>query len=56
MGITVHVSTSLCANVVQESPGPGAIQAAIDAASDGALLIVAPGNYNENVIINGTRL
>ncbi len=51
MGITVHVSTSLCANVVHVSQGAGAIQAAIDAASDGDLLIVAPGNYNENVIM-----
>src|SRR3990172_3226415 len=51
-GITFHVSTNNCANVRHVVPGPtNAIQAAIDAAANGDLIIVEPGNYSENVIL-----
>ena len=34
------------------TPGPGAIQAAIDGASNGALILVGPGTYNEMVVMS----
>jgi hypothetical protein len=50
IGITLQVLAS-CANVRYVAPGPGAIQAAVDAAADGDLIVVAPGTYAENVIL-----
>ena len=50
ISITLHVLAS-CANVRYASPGPGAIQAAVDAAVNGDMIVVAPGIYAENVIL-----
>jgi FtsP/CotA-like multicopper oxidase with cupredoxin domain len=37
---------------IRVTPGPGAIQAAVDAAPDGSLILVEPGTYNELVILH----
>jgi hypothetical protein len=46
--VTVTVGTE---TPVLVTPGPGAIQAAIDAAAPGALVLVAPGVYDELVVL-----
>jgi hypothetical protein len=48
VGITLHVGGPIPTPV---TPGPGAIQAAIDAASDGDLILVTPGIYYELPIL-----
>jgi hypothetical protein len=50
VGITLHVVPS-CATVRHATPGPGAIQAAVDAAANGDIIVVDPGTYQENVIL-----
>ncbi len=46
--VTVTVGTE---TPVRVTPGPGAIQAAIDAAAPGALILVEPGTYDELVVM-----
>jgi large repetitive protein len=54
-GITLHVSTNSCSNVVHVTPGPGTpIQGAIDAAVNGSIIIVEEGTYTENIILYKT--
>lgn len=48
---TLQVLASCGAEIRYVTPGPGAIQAAIDAAIDGDTIVVAPGIYAENVIL-----
>jgi hypothetical protein len=49
-GITLHVG--IPGNRVKHvTPGPGAIQAAIDSAATGDLILIAPGLYPENIIM-----
>ncbi|MGV8040686.1 MAG: Ig-like domain-containing protein [Thermoanaerobaculaceae bacterium] len=51
IGITLHVG---CSNVREVAPAPypaTPIQDAIDAASPGALILIAPGVYNESPIV-----
>lgn len=51
-GITLHISSNNCQDVIYVYPGNGTpIQDAIDMANDGNLIIVAPGVYKENVIL-----
>jgi large repetitive protein len=49
--VTVQAGTRPGGNVVPVSPGPGAIQAAIEAAGNNDLILVAPGTYDEMVIM-----
>jgi hypothetical protein len=49
VGVTLHVGA--CGNLVRVPADFLTIQAAIDNASNGALIMVAPGTYNENVIM-----
>ncbi|WP_153306224.1 hypothetical protein [Desulfatiglans anilini] len=49
-GITVQVGTARQAEVLTV-PAGGSIQAAIDAADPGDLILVPPGTYNESVIM-----
>jgi hypothetical protein len=52
MGLTVTVGPLPAGvSVRRVSPGPGAIQAAIDAASSGDLILVQPGTYDELVVL-----
>ena len=52
-GITVTIGPLATGQVWTVRPGPGQpIQAAIDGAVDGDLIIVRPGTYNENIIMN----
>ena len=48
MAVTVHIGDP---DVVHVTPGPNAIQNAIDVATPGRLIIVTPGTYKENVIM-----
>ena len=49
VGITLHIGDT---NVIHVSPGPGGpIQAAVDSATPGELILVDPGLYPENVIM-----
>lgn len=49
IGITLHIGDT---NVIHVSPGPGGpIQAAVDSATPGELILVDPGLYPENVIM-----
>jgi hypothetical protein len=49
-GITLHIGVP--ANRVKYvTPGPGAVQAAIDSANTGDLILIAPGLYAENIIM-----
>lgn len=50
-GVTVQVGLRNQASVIAVTPGDGAIQAAINAANSNDLLLVAPGTYNELVIM-----
>jgi hypothetical protein len=49
-GVTLHVGVP-ASSVKRVSPGPGAIQAAIDSANTGDMLLIAPGIYPENIIM-----
>jgi len=48
MAVTVHVGDT---DVVHVSPGPHAIQNAIDVANPGQLILLSPGVYKENPIV-----
>lgn len=50
-GVTVQVGLRNTSNVIAVTPGEGAIQAAINAASANDLILVAPGTYSEIVIM-----
>ncbi len=50
-GVTVQVGLRRTSNVITVTPGEGAIQAAINAASNNDLILVAPGTYREIVIM-----
>jgi len=50
-GVTVQVGLRNTSNVIAVTPGEGAIQNAINAASNNDLILVAPGTYNEIVIM-----
>jgi hypothetical protein len=56
VGITLHVIDCTTQTVIPVAPsvviGATPIQDAIDSASAGDIILVAPGNYNENVIMN----
>ena len=49
-GVTLHVGVP-ASKVKHVSPGSGSIQAAIDSANTGDLLLIAPGLYPENIIM-----
>jgi hypothetical protein len=50
-------STSVCAETLSVSPGGyTTVQAAVDAASDGDVIEIAPGIYAESVVIAGKNL
>jgi hypothetical protein len=52
IGVMLNVVDCLTTTVIHvPADQPGAIQAAIDAATAGSLILVAPGTYNENVIM-----
>ena len=48
--VTLHVGVP-ASKVKHVTPGTGAIQAAIDSASAGDLILIAPGLYPENIIM-----
>lgn len=50
-GVTVQVGLRNGSNVIAVTEGAGAIQAAIDSAGANDLILVAPGTYNEMVIM-----
>ncbi len=52
VGVTLHV-VDFATTIIRSVPAEYAtIQAALDAANPGDLILVAPGTYNENVIMN----
>lgn len=56
----LSLAASAGTHTVAKAPGPGVdfttIQAAVDAAVDGDLILVAPGTYEEHVVIDGKSL
>ena len=51
LGVTLHIVNTSSTSILRVPSDHPTIQSAIDAASPGALILVAPGTYNENVIM-----
>lgn len=54
-GLQAEALTTIVTNVVSVEEG-GSIQAAIDASSSGAVIVVGPGTFTENIVLNKDRV
>jgi hypothetical protein len=54
-GLQAEALATIVTNVVSVEEG-GSIQAAIDASSSGAVIVVGPGTFTENIVLNKDRV